>query len=94
MRLNLPLDEEAGAKRGLIARLHSRIKEMDRVELIARRVTRFSREEAAYWLSRTTSYGTQANNWAVAGMRVMLGGHAGTREPAQMLDSIRMQQSL
>jgi hypothetical protein len=94
LRINLPLDEEAGAKLGLIARLHSRIKEMDRVELIARRIVRFSREEAAYWLSRTTSYGSQANNWAIAGMRVMLGGHAGTKEPANMLDSTRMQQPL
>jgi len=94
LRINLPLDEEAGVKLGLIAKLHSRVKEMDRVELIARRIARFSREEAAYWLSRTTSYGTQANNWAIAGMRIMLSGHTGTKEPGNMLDSIRLQQSL
>jgi hypothetical protein len=55
LRLSLPLDEEAGAKLALIFRLQERVPALDRVELIARRVVRFTREEAAYWLSRTTS---------------------------------------
>jgi hypothetical protein len=55
LRLSLPLDEEAGAKLALIFRLQERVPDLDRVELIARRVVRFTREEAAYWLSRTTS---------------------------------------
>jgi len=74
MHLNLPLDEEAGAKLSLIFRLQERLDDLDRVELIARRVTRFTREEAIYWLSRTTSYGPDANRWAVSGLRILLGG--------------------
>ena len=80
LRLNLPLDEEAGAKLGLIFRLQGRVTDLDRVELIARRVARFTREEAVYWLSRTTSFGSDANRWAVTGLRIMLGGHA--KDPA------------
>ncbi len=51
----LPLDEEAGAKLALIFRLHDRIADLDRVELIARRVERLTREEASYLLSRITA---------------------------------------
>lgn len=74
LRLNLPLDEAAGAKLSLIFRLQERVTDLDRVELIARRVARFTREEAVYWLSRMTSYGPDANRWAIAGMRIVLGG--------------------
>ena len=42
--------EEAGAKLALIFRLQERVTDVDRVELIAQRVARFTREEAAYWL--------------------------------------------
>ena len=76
LRVNLPLDEEAGAKLALICRLQERVGELDRAELIARRVARFTREEAAYWLSRITTYSEDASRWAVAGLRVMLGGQA------------------
>ena len=38
----LPLDAEAGCKLALIFKLQERIKELDRVELIARRVDRFT----------------------------------------------------
>lgn len=76
LRLNLPLDEEAGAKLGLLFRLQERIVDLDRVELIARRVARFTREEAVYWLSRMTSFGPDANRWAISGLRIMLGGQA------------------
>ncbi len=74
IRGNLPLDEDAGAKLALIFRLQDRLKDLDRVELIAHRVAQFTREEAAYWLSRTTSFGPSANRWALSGLRVMLGG--------------------
>ena len=30
---------------------------------MARRLARFTREEAVYWLSRTTSFGSDANRW-------------------------------
>jgi len=72
---NLPLNEEAGAKLGLIFRLQDRLKDLDRVELIAYRVAQFTREEAAYWLSRATSFGPGANRWALSGLRIMLGDH-------------------
>lgn len=84
-RGNLPLDDEAGEKLALIFKLQERVTNMDRVELIARRVERFSREEAAYWLTRATQYGEAANRWALAGMRIMLGGQAGDDAVQQML---------
>jgi hypothetical protein len=88
-RGNLPLDEEAGCKLSLIFRLRERILEMDRVELIARRVQRFTREEAAYWYSRTTNFGEAANRWARAGMRTMLGGQPGDPAVEEMLMELR-----
>ncbi len=88
-RGNLPLDPEAGYKLALIFKLQERIKELDRVELIARRVNRFTREEAGYWYSRMTSYGDAANRWAMAGMKVMLAGHSGDRNIAPMVEQLR-----
>lgn len=89
LRANLPLNEEAGAKLGLIFRLQDRLKELDRVELIAYRVAQFTREEAAYWLSRTTSYGPAANRWALSGLRIMLGGHPQDPDILEMLERLR-----
>ena len=89
LRLNLPLDEEAGAKLGLIFRLQERLTDLDRVELIARRVARFSREEAVYWLSRMTSFGPDANRWAISGLRIMLGGQAKDPAVERMLGRLR-----
>ncbi|KKM12712.1 hypothetical protein SY88_02265 [Clostridiales bacterium PH28_bin88] len=88
-RGNLPMDEEAGVKLSLIFKLQERVKEMDRVELIAWRVARFSREEAAYWLTRVTQYGEAANRWALAGMRIMLGGQPGDPAILHMLEKLR-----
>lgn len=48
-RGNLPLDDTAGYKLAVISILQSFLQELDRVELIARWVNRFTREEAAYW---------------------------------------------
>ena len=61
----------------------------DRVELIARRVDRFTREEAAYWYSRITSFGDTANRWAAAGMKVMLAGQSRDPNVAIMLEDLR-----
>ena len=88
-RGNLPLDEEAGCKLSLIFKLQERIKKLDRVELIARRVDRFTREEAAYWYSRMTSFGDAANRWAAAGMKVMLAGQPRDPNVAKMLEDLR-----
>lgn len=90
IRGNLPLDEEAGAKLALLFRLQDRIKNLDRVELIAHRVRQFTREEAAYWLSRTTSFGPLANRWAISGLRTMLGGHADDKGVQEMLERLRL----
>ena len=88
-RGNLPLDEEAGFKLALILRLQERIREMDRVELIARRVDRFTREEAAYWYSRIISFGDAANRWAATGMKIMLAGQSRDPNVATMLEELR-----
>jgi len=91
-RGNLPLDEEAGAKLALLFKLQERVGDMDRVELMAWRVERFSREEAVYWMSRTSQFGEPANRWAQAGMRMMLGGQPGDRAATDMLEKIRKQE--
>jgi len=88
-RGNLPLDEEAGCKLALIFKLQERIKDMDRVELIARRVDRFTREEAAYWYSRISTFGDAANRWAVSGLKVMLAGHSKDPNIEPMLEVLR-----
>ncbi|MBM9535981.1 DUF7680 family protein [Desulfobulbus alkaliphilus] len=88
-RGNLPLDEEAGVKLALLFKLQERIKEVDRVELIARRIDRFTREEAAYWYSRMTSFAPAANRWALAGMKVMLSGTGGDPALQAMLEELR-----
>ncbi|SHE33815.1 hypothetical protein SAMN02745218_00177 [Desulfofundulus australicus DSM 11792] len=88
-RGNLPLDEEAGAKLSLIFKLREGVKDMDRIELMAWRVQRFSREEAVYWLTRATQYGEAASRWARSGMRIMLGGQPGDREILHLLEKLR-----
>lgn len=88
-RGNLPLDDEAGPKLALIFKLQERIKELDRVELIARRTDRFSREEAAYWYSRISTFGDAANRWAMAGMKIMLAGQPRDPNVETMLAELR-----
>lgn len=88
-RGNLPLNVEAGAKLALIFKLQERLSDMNRVELIAWRVERFSREEASYWLSRITHSGTKANLWAQAGLRLMLGGQPKDSGIMPMLEQLR-----
>ncbi len=90
LRLSLPLDEEVGAKLGLFCRLQLRVKELERVELMARRVATFTREEAAYWLSRTTRFGPDANRWAISGLRLMLGGQPGDPAVFKMVERLRL----
>ncbi|MBM4287977.1 MAG: hypothetical protein FJ135_07500 [Deltaproteobacteria bacterium] len=89
LHLSLPLDEEVGAKLGLFFRLQLRVKELERVELMARRVATFTREEAAYWLSRTTRFGPDANRWAISGLRLMLGGQPGDPAVLKILERLR-----
>jgi hypothetical protein len=89
-RITLPIDDEAGAKLALIFRLQERLPDVDRTELIARRVLLFSREEALYWFSRITDFGPDANRWAISGLRVLLGGQAGDAGVARMLEKLRI----
>jgi len=89
-RDNLPLDEEAGWKIALIFKLQERINEIDRVELLARRIDRFTREEAGYWYSRITSFGPDANRWAMSGMRIMLAGQPKDKAVDTMLEQLRL----
>jgi len=90
-RGNLPLDEENGSKVALTFLLQNHLQDLDRVELIAWRILRFTREEAIYWLSRATQYGDAPNRWAQSGMRVMLGGQPGDDEISRMLQEFREQ---
>lgn len=89
LRLTLPLNEEAGAKMALIFKLQERLPDLDRAELIARRVNQFTREEALYWLSRVTDFGPDMNRWAVSGLRLLLGGQAGDPAVQRMLEKMR-----
>jgi len=52
-------------------------------------VAGFTREEAAYWLSRTTSTDADANRWAIAGMRIMLGGQPNDKSVQEKLERLR-----
>ncbi|MEA3414980.1 MAG: hypothetical protein U9R02_02320 [Thermodesulfobacteriota bacterium] len=88
-RGNLPLDSEAGYKLALIFKLQERLKEMDRVELIARRIDRFTMEEASYWYSRISNFSDAANRWAMAGMKTMLSGHPKDPNVEKMLEDFR-----
>jgi len=84
-RGNLPLDEGTGSKLALLFRLQERVKDLDRVELMARRIENFTTEEASYWLSRILHFSKATNRWAAAGMRIMLGGLPGDPAIAEML---------
>ena len=88
-RGNLPLDDEAGAKLALTFRLSERVKDLDRVELIARRIARFTREEAAYWLSRLVHFGKTGNQWAVTGLRIVLAGEGSGPEVESELEALK-----
>ena len=66
-------------------RLLGTMRDMGRMQLIACRIDTFSREEASYWLSRTTNMGEVYNRWAMAGLRLMLSGPAGNRHVEKAL---------
>ena len=72
----IPLDITTGAKLALLFRLHPRVNSQKRIELMAWRIERFSREETLYWLTKTTmqTYGSRSVEWAKSGLRLMLAG--------------------
>lgn len=85
----LPLDDEAGYRIALIFLLAKGIRDLDRVELIARRISRFTREEAAYWHSRCTDYGDVQNRWGKKGLAIMLCGESGDDDMLGVLERER-----
>lgn len=86
--LQIPLDEEAGFKLGLLFSLSSKLQDKDRVELMARRIDRFAREEAAYWYSRITRMDKDLQVMAMKGLKITLCGD-GSKE-----DRPRVQKAL
>lgn len=87
--LNLPLDETAGAKLTLFFRLQANMRDIDRIELLGRRIALFSREEAIYWLANATAADPALRSWAMRGQRLMLCGEAGDGRVTETLERIR-----
>lgn len=86
---NLPLDEAAGARLALFFRLQSKVKDVDRIELIGRRIAMLSREEAVYWLANVTTTDPALRSWAVSGLRLMLCGDSGDKRLPLVLERMR-----
>jgi hypothetical protein len=87
--LNFPLDEAAGARLALFFRLQTKVKDVDRIELIGRRVAMFSREEAVYWLANVTTADPALRSWATSGLRMLLCGEAGDKRVPRILEKVR-----
>ncbi|WP_372374159.1 hypothetical protein ACDI10_09155 [Vreelandella venusta] len=87
--LNFPLDETAGARLALFFRLQSKVKDVDRIELIGRRVAMFSREEAVYWLANVTTADPALRSWATSGLRILLCGDSGDKRVPRILEKVR-----
>ncbi len=88
----IPMDDTAGAKLALLFKLQATIPDKERVELMAWRIERFTREESMYWLSKVTvpTYGEKSIAWAKTGLRAMLGGRPEDKEEIQLiLNTIR-----
>ena len=75
-RGQIPLHDEIGAKLALLFKLHPRVKTQERIELMAWRIERFTREEALYWVGKVSIpvYGQRGIEWAKSGLRLMLAG--------------------
>lgn len=91
-RGQIPLRDEIGAKLALLFKLHPQVRSQERIELMAWRIERFTREEALYWVSKVSIpvYGQRGIEWAKSGLRLMLAGQqkdeAAVRE---LLDKLR-----
>ena len=85
----LPLDDEAGYRIALIFLLAKGIRDLDRVELIARRIASFTREEASYWHSRCTDFDDVRNKWGRKGLAIMLCGESGDGDMGDVLERER-----
>ena len=92
-RGQIPLDDVTGAKLALLFKLHGQVRSPERIELMAWRIERFSREETMYWLSKVSVesyYGKRGIEWAKSGLRIMLAGQQKDgKEVQRLLESLR-----
>ncbi|NCE63387.1 hypothetical protein D1159_02035 [Pseudoflavonifractor sp. 524-17] len=92
-RGQIPLDEITGAKLALLFKLHPQVRSAERIELMAWRIERFSREETMYWLSKVSMeslYGRRGIEWAKSGLRLMLAGQQkDAAEVRRLLERLR-----
>ncbi len=81
----IPLDDTAGTKIALLFKLQT--SDNERLELMAWRIERLTREESMYWLGKITvpTYGVKTMAWAKTGIRTMLGGSPEDKEDIQIL---------
>ena len=91
-RGHIPLSEATGAKLALLFKLHPRVRSQERIELMAWRIGRFTREEALYWVGKVTisAYGQRGVEWAKSGLRLLLAGQQkDIKAIREMLDKVR-----
>lgn len=91
-RGQIPLRDEIGAKLALLFKLHPQVRSQERIELMAWRIERFTREEALYWVSKVSIpvYGQRGIEWAKSGLRLMLAGQQKDEEAVrELLDKLR-----
>ena len=86
--LQVPLDDESGYKLGLLFCLSSKIRDNDRVELMARRIDRFSMEEAGYWYSRITRMDRDLQAFAIKGLKIVLCGDGGKDDQERVVRAL------
>lgn len=86
-RGQIPLRDEIGAKLALLFKLHPKVRSQERIELMAWRIERFTREEALYWVSKVSIpvYGQRGIEWAKSGLRLMLAGQQKDEEAVSEL---------
>lgn len=91
-RGRIPLDRTVGTKIALLFKLHAKIRNESRNELMAWRIERFTMEEAMYWLGKVSipTYGKRSMEWAKSGIRTMLSGYSkDQKEIDSLLDRLR-----
>ena len=91
-RGHIPLSDATGAKLALLFKLHPRVRSQERIELMAWRIGRFTREEALYWVGKVTisAYGQRGVEWAKSGLRLLLAGQQKDMNAVrEILDKVR-----
>jgi len=74
---NVEFDENqsAGVKLALLFRLQKGMHDINKIVAMTERINKFTREEAAYWLSKVLYSPTEEQRkWAVKGLRIILVG--------------------